>query len=116
MIAVVATLYVAGGILPLTGLTWALWKARRQYLRLEMKTQHLEVIATRAGPKPNQEDIDYWLETYSVGIPEAPHQVQLMYASELAQKAIWSELRKPAYLAGVGVIAGSVGSLLSLTL
>jgi hypothetical protein len=116
MIEVVAFLYAAGGVLPLAGLVWALVRARRQYQRLAEKTQYVPRVVTRSGPNPTQEQIEYWIATYNMEPPEAGHQAQWMYAPEIAQIAIWDELRRPAYLAGAGIIAGSVGSLLSLTL
>lgn len=116
MLAIVAALYVAGGVLPLLGLVLGVWRGRREYRRLAEKLHFIDRIVTRTGRDPTPEDIAYWLDTYSMELPEAPHQAQWMYAPEIAQKAIWAQLRQPAYLAGVGIILGSAGSLLSLTL
>lgn len=116
MIAVVTALYIAGGVLPLAAFAWAFWKANRQYQRLERKLQFMDRIVSRTGPDPTQENIREWLEIYGMEDPQAGHPAEWMYAPEIAQKAVWDELRRPAYMAGAGVLVGTVGSLLSLTL
>lgn len=113
---VVALLYVAGGALPLAGLVLAFSKGRRQYMQLVEKTRYLDRIVTRTGKKPTSEDIDYWLKMYGMDTPGAAHQAQWMYAPEIAQKAIWAELKSPSYFAGAGIVLGTAGSLLSLAL
>lgn len=116
MIAVVIALYIAGGVLPLAGLAWAFWKANRQYQKLKRKLRFINRIVARTGPEPTQENIREWLKIYGMEAPQAGHPAKWMYAPEIAQKAMWDELRRPAYLAGAGVLVGTMGSLLSLTL
>jgi hypothetical protein len=116
MAAIVAMLYVAGGVLPLWGLVLAVVKGRRKYRELAKGLHFIDRVATRSGPEPTQHDIDHWIESYGMKEPEAPHKVQWMYAPQIAQMAIWRDLREPAYFAGAGIVLGTAGSLLSLTL
>lgn len=116
MITVVSALYIAGGVFPLAAFAWAFWKANRQYQRLEQKLHFMDRIVSRTGAEATPENIKEWLKIYGMEDPEAGHPAEWMYAPEIAQKAVWDELRRPAYMAVAGVLAGTVGSLLSLTL
>lgn len=116
MITLVAILYAAGGALPLLGLLWASCRAHRRYRELADRTRWLPRIIERTGPNPSPEvlfEVMYW---YRNGKRDAEHPAQLWFAPEIAQQAVWDELRRPAVVAGVGVMCGTAGSLLSLLL
>ena len=81
---------------------------------LDAKLQWLDRVAERVDVAGDEAAIAEWLEVYAVPSPKAGHPVLALYASEIAQREIFRELRRPAYLAGTGVLLGTLGSLLSL--
>jgi hypothetical protein len=48
--------------------------------------------------------------------PSRLHAGTIAWAPDMAERTIFNELRRPAILAGVGVLCGMTGSLLSLAL
>ena len=107
MLWAVVVLSSAGGVLPLLGIGRAVKTARERYGELDEQLRTIDALV-QAGA--TREEIE------AVRKSRVKNWGLLNYAPEIAERTMFAELQRPAILAGVGVLAGTTGSLLSLTL
>jgi hypothetical protein len=116
MLWVVVALYLTGGVLPIAGVVRAVTVAQRRYRELDKQLSAIDEI----GHRPENQALDaseqVQQEMYAVLQPKVAYWYRMEYAAEIAEREMLALLKKPAVLAGVGILAGMAGSLLSLTL
>lgn len=106
MLWLVVALYIVGGVLPVTAITRAVWTAHRRFKNLDDDLRRIDELLHNGG-------------TFDEMIAVRPSRLRagtIAWAPDVAERTLFEELRRPAILAGVGVVAGMAGSLLSLTL
>jgi hypothetical protein len=106
VLALVITLTVAGGVLPIAAIGRAVYTAHHRYRDLDDDLRRIEEVMHSGGSFEEMETIR----------PTRLRMGLLGWARDVAERTLFQELRRPAILGAVGVLAGMAGSLLSLTL
>lgn len=113
MTALVILLTVLGGALPLYAGVRAATSAHRHFNKLNSDLRQIKEIAERPGADDDPQTLAKIHEVRRPGV-DAYYWVE--YAPDIAERRLYEELRKPAIMVALGVLAATAGSLLSLTL
>jgi hypothetical protein len=106
VLALVITLTLAGGVLPVLAITRAVVTAHRRYKDLDADLRRIDAVMHSGGSFEEMEAVR----------PSRLRAGTIAWAPDVAERTFFHELRRPAILGAVGVLAGMAGSLLSLTL
>ena len=106
MLWLVAALYVLAGVLPLVALGTAWRTASQRFRTLDEDLLRIEAVMAEGGSFDEMQAIR----------PTRLRAGTIGWAPDLAERTLYAELRRPAVLAAVGILAGATGSLLDLFL
>jgi hypothetical protein len=112
--ALVVLLTVLGGVLPIAAIVEATVIAQRKFGELDQDLRRIQEIGDAGG---NPDDATPVLDRiHAVRAPSIPNYYWIEYGPDIAERNVFRELKRPAVLAGVGVVFSTAGSLLSLCL